>query len=197
MTRLRLAAALLLPVVVAAACSSGAASVRTASGPAADSGAGASASPTNATGPTGPTTLPPTSSGSGPSVSPAAPPVVSTQVPAPTVPRTTVPITRQPVAGIIEVTSHDNQATLVVRVGESIELTLADDNLQWGPPRDVPTGILSPLPAPAPPPHGQRVIWRAASPGTVRVTAVGTAYCAQGVACPMFAALFSVTFVIG
>jgi hypothetical protein len=49
---------------------------------------------------------------------------------------------------------------------------------------------------PAPPPHSQLVKWTARSRGAVNVTAVATAYCAAGTACPMFARLFQVTLEI-
>nr|MDQ6948871.1 hypothetical protein [Actinomycetota bacterium] len=86
--------------------------------------------------------------------------------------------------------------TVTVRVGDSVQLLLDDPAMQWSPPKVAPDGLLTPAPASAPPPHGRLVIWTAAHTGTVKVTAVGTAWCPAGVACPMYARLFDLTIVI-
>ena len=95
--------------------------------------------------------------------------------------------------GAIQLTAADDGGTFLVKVGQSVELSLSTDGLQWSPVHDNPPGLLAAEPAPAPPPHGQLVKWTARRAGAVNVTAVGTAYCAAGTACPMFARLFQVT----
>jgi len=97
---------------------------------------------------------------------------------------------------MVQLTSADANRTFVVSRGQTVQLTLSNDGNQWGAVQDTPPGLLLPNPAPAPPPHGRLVIWTAHSPGTVKVTAVATAYCADGTPCPMYARLFEVTLVI-
>jgi hypothetical protein len=97
---------------------------------------------------------------------------------------------------MIQLTSADANRTFVVSRGQTVQLTLFDEGNKWGPVQEDPTGLLLANPGPAPPPHGQLVIWTAHSPGTVKITAVATAYCADGAICPMYARLFELTLVI-
>lgn len=108
----------------------------------------------------------------------------------------TTPTSRPPSQGMILLTSADANRTFAVARGQMVQLTLSDEGNQWGLVQVDPSGLLLANPAPAPPAHGQLVIWTAASPGTVKVTAVATAYCAAGTACPMYARLFELTLVI-
>lgn len=90
-------------------------------------------------------------------------------------------------------TAADDGGTFLVKVGQSVEITLFTEGMGWSPVHDNPAGLLAPEPAPAPPPHGQLVKWAARGPGAVNVTSAAIPYCATGTACPMFARLFQVT----
>jgi hypothetical protein len=81
-------------------------------------------------------------------------------------------------------------------VGDSAQLLLADAGTQWADVQVAPAGLLAGDPTPSPPPHGVLLIWTARDPGTVKITAVGTAWCAAGTACPMWARLFEVMLTI-
>jgi hypothetical protein len=96
----------------------------------------------------------------------------------------------------ISLTTADSQRTVSVLLGAAIHLVLDTPGNQWSPVTESPLGLLVPLPSPAPPPHGQLAIWTAAQRGTTAIKSVGTAFCAAGTACPMYAILFVVTIVI-
>jgi len=98
-------------------------------------------------------------------------------------------------ATVVQLTAAD-QGTVTVRVGEMVELTLDSTGLKWSSVMVTPTGLLQTDPAPTPPPHGQLLIWEAVAPGTVRISAGGTAVCAADSPCPLFVRLFAVTIVI-
>ena len=178
--------------VLLAGCGSGAGqSLRT--------GAGGTTTTTTATASTAP-------SPSSPIVPPVASAPATTTIvkgatvtslrPSPTTTKPAAPITRPPDHGVIQLTSADATGTFAVARGQSVQLTLSDQETQWGPVTEDPTGLLRGDPAPPPPPHGQLVLWTATGAGTVKLRAVGTAYCAAGSACPMYARLFDVTLVI-
>jgi hypothetical protein len=170
------------------------------SGPGQSLSAGAGGTTTTTT--TTATTAITGSSGSSPAL-PPVPPATTVKGSTVTSPRTTptttkpaAPITRPPVQGVIQLTSADANGTFAVARGQSVQLTLSDEAMQWGPVNVEPTGLLRSEPAAPPPAHGQLVLWTATSSGTVKLSSVGTAYCAAGTACPMFARLFDVTLVI-
>ena len=97
---------------------------------------------------------------------------------------------------LISLTSADSGRTVTLRVGDSVKLLLDDTGMQWSSVTESQPGVLAPAPSPAPPPHGQLAIWTAVARGTDSLKSVGTAWCAAGVACPMFARLFDVTLVV-
>jgi hypothetical protein len=123
---------------------------------------------------------------------------VTSPRPSPPTTKPVAPITRSPDQGVIHLTSADANGTFAVARGQSVQLTLTDPDQAtlWGPVTEDPTGLLRRDPAPPPPAHGQLVLWTATGAGTVKLSAVGTAYCAAGTACPMFARPFNVTLVI-
>ncbi len=172
-------------------------------------GCGSGARQSLRTGAGGTTTTTTATASTAPSPSSIVPPVASAPAtttivkgatvtslrPSPTT-KPAAPITRPPDHGVIQLTSADATGTFAVARGQSVQLTLSDQETQWGPVTEDPTGLLRGDPAPPPPPHGQLVLWTATSAGTVKLRAVGTAYCAAGSACPMYARLFDVTLVI-
>jgi ABC-type transport system substrate-binding protein len=91
------------------------------------------------------------------------------------------------------ITSADSGETLDVRVGDSIRLLLSDAGTQWTNTQVEPDQLFAGDPTPSPPPHGVLLIWTARQTGTAKITATGTAWCAPGTACPMWARLFEVT----
>jgi hypothetical protein len=121
---------------------------------------------------------------------------VTSPRPSPTTTKPAAAVTRPPVQGVIQLTSADANGTFAVARGQSVQLTLSDQAMQWGPVTVDPTGLLRSDPASPPPAHGQLGLWTATGAGTVKLSAVGTAYCAAGTACPMFARLFDVILVI-
>jgi hypothetical protein len=159
----------------------------------------------------GTTTTPPPTAFTAPTTSsPIVPPVASAPAtttivkggtvtsprPSPTTIKPVAAITRPPVQGVVQLTSADANGTFAVARGQSVQLTLSDQAMQWSPVTVDPTGLLRSDPAPPPPAHGQLMLWTATGAGTVKLSAVGTAYCAAGTACPMFARLFDVILVI-
>jgi len=96
----------------------------------------------------------------------------------------------------VQVTAANDGQTIALRVGQSLELTLTSAGQQWNGVTVTPAGILAGDPTPSPPPHGQLLIWTALRSGTVRISAVATALCPAGQACPQYARLFSVTVIV-
>jgi hypothetical protein len=173
----------ILMIVAAAAlagCTAGAGTVSTGvSAPPAPSSAVGTSSPTPVTGATGPGTTHPLAG--------------TTVAPAPTTtaagPETVAPVS-------ISLSSADFGRTVHLRLRDSVQVTLEDAGMRWSSLTVSPVGPLRPDPAPAPPPNGQLAIWTAVQPGTVTVSATGTAGCTPPRACPLFARLFQVTIVI-
>ena len=98
----------------------------------------------------------------------------------------------------VVVTEKDHAAT--VRVGQKIELVLraASGMTNWAAVHSSDASVLMPIPNPAA--TAMRGVtlaaFKAAAPGQAQVTAVADADCSPGLACPMFAALYSVTVTV-
>jgi hypothetical protein len=144
-----------------------------------------------------PVTTTPIAGSGPPTTTPASAPATTTPIsgPATTVVTRTTPTTGE-TSIVVQVTAADSGQTFDLRVGQSVELTLATAGQQWNGVNVTPPGILAGDPTPSPPPHGQLLIWTAVKTGTVTISATGTALCAAGQACPMYARLFSVTIVV-
>jgi hypothetical protein len=108
----------------------------------------------------------------------------------------TTATTRTTASGQVSLTMADNFRTVPVARGQTVELTLTSSGQVWKNLDASPAGLLAPDPAPSPPANGILAIWTAVAPGTVKLTAIGTANCSGGQICPDYVMEFSVTLVI-
>lgn len=104
--------------------------------------------------------------------------------------------TRPAASGQISLTMADNFRTVPVSRGQTVELTLTSSGQIWKNLEVTPAGLLAPDPSPSPPANGILAIWTAVAPGTVKLSAIGTANCSGGQICPDYVLEFSVTLVI-
>lgn len=98
-----------------------------------------------------------------------------------------------------DVTATEKDHAVTMRVGEKLEVVLHGGAAQsWQQVRSSDENILQPTVDPAATAARGVTLaaFRAIAPGQAEVTAVGTPVCPSGVACPMYAILYSLTVTI-
>jgi hypothetical protein len=93
-----------------------------------------------------------------------------------------------------EITPDDNQKTVYVKVGDGILISLGDND-NWNVNVDDPSNILEKSRLMIAEKIGTQGRYSVVKPGTAVISATGTARCAKGQMCPMFAIPFKTTIV--
>jgi len=97
-------------------------------------------------------------------------------------------------AGTVMVTTADEGKTVNTRVGDHIQIALGE-KYDWHVDAADGTVLVRPVQNYMLV-RGTQAIYLAASPGTATIRATGTAVCASGSPCPLFAVLFNATVIV-